>query len=375
MNKVIIEKDNLQHNINVIKNRVGGFRNDKGKGIKIIAVLKGNAYGMDTLLVARRLIDNNINFFAVSEVTEAIYLRNKGFQNPILLLQSTKIKETLEKIVEHNLIATVSSTEEIELLNEIAKKENKTVDAHLKIDTGFGRFGFYIDEESARKLSEVLHKCENLRVTGTYSHFIESYSDSDKITRKQFNDFIDVIALLKKNKIETGLLHICNSSALFKYPEMYLNAVRVGSAFTGRLQISNLTGLKKVGYFETKVCEIRELKKDSTVGYSGTAKLNRDTKIAIAEAGYAEGIGVTGPKDSVRLIDKLRKIKLALTTLSQDGRKYVTINNKQYPILGRIGMKNFMIDITGSNDVQVGNKIKVDVNLLFVDSKIKRQEI
>lgn len=375
MNKVIIEKDNLQHNINVIKNRVGGFRNDKGKGIKIIAVLKGNAYGMDTLLVARRLIDSNINFFAVSEVTEAIYLRNKGFQNPILLLQSTKIKETLEKIVEHNLIATVSSTEEIELLNEIAKKENKTVDAHLKIDTGFGRFGFYIDEESARKLSEVLHKCENLRVTGTYSHFIESYSDSDKITRKQFNDFIDVIALLKKNKIETGLLHICNSSALFKYPEMYLNAVRVGSAFTGRLQISNLTGLKKVGYFETKVCEIRELKKDSTVGYSGTAKLNRDTKIAIAEAGYAEGVGVTGPKDSVRLIDKLRKIKLALTTLSQDGRKYVTINNKQYPILGRIGMKNFMIDITGSNDIQVGNKIKVDVNLLFVDSKIKRQEI
>lgn len=374
MNKVIIEKDNLQHNINVIKNRVGGFRNDKGKGIKIIAVLKGNAYGMDMLLVARRLLDSNINFFAVSEVWEALYLREKGFSNPILLLQSTKIKETLEQIVENNLTATVSSNDEIKLLNEIAKNKNKIVDIHLKIDTGFGRFGFYIDEDAAVALHEVLVKCNNVKVTGTYSHFIESYSDDSKITRMQFNSFIDTIALLKKNKVETGLLHICNSSALFKYPDMYLNAVRIGSAFTGRLQISNLTGLKKVGYLETKVCEIRTLKAGTTIGYSGTHKLKQDTKVAIAEAGYADGVGVTGPKDSVRLIDKLRKIKLALTTLVQDGRKYVTINNKQYPILGRIGMKNFMIDISNSN-VKIGDKIKVDVNLLFVDSKIKRQEI
>lgn len=374
MNKVIIEKDNLQHNINVIKNRVGGFRNDKGKGIKIIAVLKGNAYGMDMLLVARRLIDSNINFFAVSEASEALYLREKGFSNPILLLQSTKVRETLEQIVEHNLTATVSSNEEIKLLNDIAKSKNKTVDVHLKIDTGFGRFGFYVDENMAVALRELLSNCNNIKVTGTYSHFIESYSDSDKITRKQFNDFIDAIALLKKNKIETGLLHICNSSALFKYPEMYLNAIRIGSAFTGRLQISDITGLKKVGYLETRVCEIRTLKAGTTVGYSGTIKLKEDTKVAIAEAGYAEGVGVTGPKDSVRLIDKLRKIKTALATLTKDGRKYVTINSKQYPILGRIGMKNFMIDISNSN-VKIGDKIKVDVNLLFVDSKIKRQEI
>ena len=97
-------------------------------------------------------------------------------------------------------------------------------------------------------------------------------------------------------------------------------------------------------------------------------------KVAIVEAGYADGIGVTGPKDSVRLIDKLRKIKLALSTLGKDGKMYVTINEKRYPILGRIGMKNFMIDVSDS-DVKVGDKVKVDVNLIFVDSKIKRQEI
>lgn len=374
MNRVIIEKANLEHNIKLIKDKVKDFRNDKGESVKIIAVIKGNAYGMDALLLARRLLDNNINFFAVSELDEALFLRNNNFSNPILLLQSTSNEETLMQIVENNLIATISSLEEIEILNKIAKKQNKNVEAHLKVDTGFGRFGFIIDEEKATKLANSLNECGNVKITGTYSHFIESYSDDDKLTKKQFDDFIETIAVLKKHKIEIGLLHICNSSALFKYPQMYLNAVRVGSAFTGRLQISNITGLKKVGYFETKVCEIRELKENTTVGYSGTVRLKKNTRVAIAEAGYADGIGVTGPKDSVRLIDKLRKIKLALNTLGKDGKTYVTINEKKYPILGRIGMKNFMIDISDS-DVKIGDKIKVDVNLIFVDSKIKRQEI
>lgn len=374
MNRVVIEKANLEHNIKLIKDKVRNFRNDKGESVKIIAVIKGNAYGMDSLLVARRLIDNNINFFAVSELDEAIYLRNNNFTNSILLLQSTSSEEVLKQVVQNNLVATIGSLEEAELLNKIAKEQNKNVEAHLKIDTGFGRFGFFIDENNVLELANTLNKCENLKITGTYSHFIESYASDAKLTKEQFDKFIDVIAILKKNKIETGMLHICNSSALFKYPEMYLNAVRVGSAFTGRLQISNVTGLKRVGYFETTVCEIKELKKDTTVGYSATCKLKKDTKVAITTAGYAEGIGVTGPKDSVRLIDKLRKIKLALTTLKQDGRTFVTINDKKYPIIGRIGMKNFMIDISDS-DVKVGDKVKVDVNLIFVDSKIKRQEI
>ena len=374
MNRVIIEKEKLEHNIKLIKDKVKNFHNDKGESVKIIAVIKGNAYGMDSLLVAKKLIENNIDFFAVSEISEAIRLRENNFTNSILLLQSTSLEKDVQEIVKHNLIATIGSFDAIEILDKVAKSQNKIVEAHLKIDTGFGRFGFLIDNEVVSYLFEALNKCENIKITGTYSHFIESYANDDKLTRKQFNKFIDNVELLKKNKIETGMLHICNSSAVFKYPEMYLNAIRVGSAFTGRLQISNVTGLKRVGYFETAVCDIKNLKKGTTIGYSGTAKLMHDSKVAIAEAGYAEGIGVTGPKDSVRLIDKLRKIKIALKTLKQDGKIYVEIADKKYPILGRIGMKNFMIDITNS-DVKIGDKIKLDVNLIFVDSNIKRQEI
>ena len=202
MNRVIIEKANLEHNIKLIKDKVRDFRNDKGESVKIIAVIKGNAYGMDSLLIARRLIDNNINFFAVSELEEAIYLRNNNFNNPILLLQSTSNEEVLNQIVENNLVATISSLEEIEFLNRIAKEQNKNVEAHLKIDTGFGRFGFFIDENNVQELANTLNKCENLKITGTYSHFIESYANDDKLTRQQFNKFIDVVAILKKIRLK-----------------------------------------------------------------------------------------------------------------------------------------------------------------------------
>lgn len=376
MSQIVIEEANLQHNIEVIKEKIKNKADDKGTPVKIIAVLKGNAYGMGTEIVAKKLLDNNIDFFAVTEVQEAVELRNQGFQNDILILNSTCIKEEVETIVEQNLIATIGSLEAIQILNKVATEKQKTINCHLKIDTGFCRFGFSASEiiknnEFLETLKHTIEAATNLKITGTYSHFQESYANDEKTTREQFNKFLDAIAKLKSQKIETGMLHICNSSAFFKYSDMYLNAVRIGSAFSGRLQISNPTGLKRVGYLESKVCEIKELKKGDKIGYSGTCMLKKDTKIAIVEAGYAEGIGVSGPKDSVRLIDKLRAIKRELLTLFKDGTRYVTINEKKYPILGRVGLKNFMIDITKS-DVQIGDAVRIEINIMLTNQKVKR---
>ena len=389
MSQIIIEKAKLQHNIDIIKEKTKNIIDDKGNPLRVIAVLKGNAYGMGVEIVAKKLLDNNINFFAVTEVEEALELRNKGFTNEILVLNSTCIKEEVEKIVDNNLIATAGSIEVIQILDEIAKQKSKIANCHLKIDTGFCRFGFNADElinankeiqsvdtnnsqtNLLCKLKQELENRKNIKIVGTYSHFQESYSNDDKITRKQLNKFLDVIAKLKESKIETGILHICNSSAFFKYREMYLNAVRIGSAFSGRLQISNTTGLQKVGFLESRICEIKELKKGDKVGYSGTCKLNKDSKIAIVEAGYSDGVGVTGPKDSVRLIDKLRALKKDLIALTKDGTRYVEIKEKKYPILGRIGMKNFMIDISNS-DIQIGEKVKIDISLVLANQKVER---
>lgn len=376
MNQIVIEESKLQHNIDIIKDKIKNIVDDKGNPLKIIAVLKGNAYGMGIQNVAQKLLDNNIDFFAVTEVDEAIELRTLGFDNEILILNSTCIREDIERIVDNNLTATIGSIDALTLLDDVAKDKQKRVKYHLKIDTGFCRFGIDSEKicESKDFLDLLKHEIEskkNVDLCGTYSHFQESYAKDEKTTRNQFKKFLNTIAKLKSVNINPGILHICNSSAFFKYREMYMNAVRIGSAFSGRLQISNSTGLQRLGYLESNVCEIKEVKKGSKVGYSGTHKLKKNTKIAVVEAGYFDGIGLSGPKDSVRLIDKLRVIKNGIMLINKNGTRYATINEKKYPILGRIGMKNFMIDISDT-DIEVGTKVKIDINLMLANQKIKR---
>lgn len=370
MNRIIIEKDKVEHNINIIKDKVKLLNPTP----KIIAVIKGNAYGMDAILFAQKLLDNNIDFFAVSEISEARKLRENNFNNEILLLESTCIENEIDEIIKLDLIATIGSINALKLLSQKAKSANKIVEAHLKLDTGFGRFGFILNEENILELKKELTEANNVKIVGTYSHFSESYANDKKTTFKQYEIFMKNVNLLKENDIQTGMLHICNSSAFFKYPRMYLDAVRIGSAFTGRLQIKEPTGLKRVGYLESEICEIRDMKKGSKIGYSGTCKLKKDSKVAIIEAGYEAGVGVTGPKDVVRIIDKLRSIKSIFITFIQDKRMYVRINDTLCPVLGRIGMKNMMVDVTDT-EIKVGDKVQIPINLIFANSNIKRQEL
>ena len=369
MNKIIIESDKLQNNIDIILNRA----NKAEPTPTIIGVLKGNGYGMGILILAKKLIDNGIDFFAVSSIDEAKLLRDSGFDNSILLMESTVLDDEISDILDYNLIATVGSMEAVKKLNDAAKLHDKVVEAHLKIDTGFGRFGFVVTDNDVSNILNAFDGVDFVKVTGTYSHFAESYSNEGKSTLRQFNMFMNIVASLKQANFDTGLLHICNSSAFFKYPYMFLDAVRIGSAFTGRLQISDSTNLKKVGYLESTVCEVKSLPKGYKIGYSSTAKLVRDSKVAIVTAGYMDGVGLSGPRDSVRIVDKLRKLKMCLFSFLRDERFFVEINDNKYPVLGRIGMRNLMVDVTDSK-VKEGDKVKIDVKLVLVNDFINRQE-
>ena len=291
INRVVIEAEKLQHNIEVIKNRISAV---DGNTPKIIAVLKGNAYGMGYKNVAQKLIENGIDMFAVSEVSEALEMRELGIQNEILVLNSTNSLEEAKLIVKNNLTATIDSIEELKLFQKICEDENANIKYHIKVDTGFSRFGFLynelLKEEFVDSLKETIEKCNRLKQTGIYTHFIESYANNSSTTIEQFNRFEKVVEYLKSKGIDVGLRHVANSSAFFKYPNMYLDAVRIGSAFSGRLQIAENTGLFRIGYFESEVCEIRELPSGATIGYSGTFKLKHAAKVAVVEAGYSDGI-------------------------------------------------------------------------------------
>ena len=280
LKSLVINKHNLKHNIKRIKEIAEETgRNENHKNIKIIAVVKGNGYGLGLIPYSKMLIDNGISFLAVSTVEEAIALREAGITAKILMLSSTAVKKDVEKLVEKDIIITIGSKQAGDIAEEIGKKLNKKVDAHLKIDTGFGRYGFVYDKKE--EIKQALTNWSNIKIQGTFSHFSLAFYEKNKYSEEQFKRFIDVIEYLKENKCETGMLHICNSSAFLKFKHMRLNAVRVGSAFLGRIAIPNIYGLKKIGYLKSNGAEIKTLEKGYNVGYSNSFTTKKQTKIAI----------------------------------------------------------------------------------------------
>ena len=370
MKALVIEKKDLVHNIERIKKHAElNGPDDSGRNVKIIAVVKSNGYGLGIVEFTKFLIDNGISFFAVSTVEEALKLRNAGIKQDILMLSTTAIKEDVKKLIDNNIIISIGSKEDIKVAEEIAKEEKKRIRAHLKIDTGFGRYGFiYSDRDS---MVEALKSIENLEIEGTFSHFSVSFFN-DKYTKLQFDRFINVIEVLKMNDIKTGMLHICNSSAFIKFPNMHLNAVRVGSAFLGRIAFRNNLGLKKIGYLESEVSEIKELPKGFNIGYSNTYKTKKDTKIALIPTGYMDGVNLETGRDMFRWVDKLRYIVRDVKDFFKNQNMYVKIGDNKCKILGRIGTYHVVCDITGK-DVKIGEKVVFNINTKYVDSSIRRE--
>lgn len=370
MNTLVINKEDLRHNINKIKEYAKkSGQDDAGKDVKIIAVVKGNGYGMGIVEYTKFLIDNGISMFAVSTMEEALKLRKEGIKEEILMLSSTAIEDDVRTLVKNKIILTIGSKEDIIIAEKIGKEENQTIRVHLKIDTGFGRYGFvYLKRD---EMVEALKNIQNVKIEGTYTHFSISFFD-EKYTKLQFKRFIDVIEVLKMNKIETGMLHVCNSSAFVKYREMHLNAVRIGSAFLGRLSFENNVGLKKIGYLESAVSEIKDLPKGFNVGYSNTYKTKTETKIAVIPCGYMDGINIINNRDMFRTIDKLRYIVRDIKDFFKKQKIYIKIKDKNYEIIGRIGTYHIICNISNS-DIKIGDKVIINVNPKFVDSSIRRE--
>lgn len=368
-----INKKDLKHNINVIKKIIKkDISDDNGKNPKIIGVVKGNGYGLGLIEFSKFLINNGITTLAVSSVDEALELRKSKVEEDIMLLAGTGIKSELEKLVNNKIIISLTSFDDIEALKKVLKNKEIIPKVQIKIDTGFNRYGFKY--EDLDKLIEVLKKSKNFEIVGTFSHFSYAYSKKEEYTKNQFELFIKCIEKLKKNGIDTGMLHICNSSAFLKYPEMYLNAVRVGSAFLGRMQIKNVYGLKKIGKFYISISEIKNVKKGDTIGYSNSEKIKKDGKIAIAQVGYIDGLNSGKYNDTFKLIDKIRIFKNSLLDIFKDKHIYYRINDEKCRVLGKLGMNHIVLDIT-DKDVKIGDEIEIDISPLSVNSKVRREYI
>ncbi len=359
-----ISSEDLEFNIETIKKRAGNT--------KIIAVIKGNGYGLGLKEFAEFLLQHGISDLAVSSVEEAVELKKLNLDATVLCLESTAIREEIEELLDNDVTITIGNLESAKTLNELAKEKNKKAHVHLKIDTGFSRYGILYSNKE--EILNTIKECTSLFVDGVYSHFSYAYSKKDDFMNLQFSRFMSVKNFLEANDISIPIYHIANSSAFLKNEEMFMDAVRIGSAFLGRISVENTIGLKRIGILKSRVVEIKKLEKGTTIGYGNSYKLKKSSNIAIIPLGYADGLNVGNRNDTFKFIDKLRLLKNSLVYFLKDDRIYVQIKDKKYPVVGKIGMNHIAVNI-GNDDIKIGEEIKIDVSPIFVSSKIRREYI
>ena len=355
MKAYVVEREHLAQNIRAI-------REEAGESI-VWAVLKGNGYGLGVVQMAELMRENGIDHFAVTEAREARLLRGAGFEeSPILMLRQTMEPELIHELLDLQVIFTVGSSAAAEALDAVAAERSAMAEVHLKIDTGMGRYGFKPEELPA--LLEVYACRKNIVVGGIYTHFNCAFCD-DKRTQKQYTAFRRVVMAIGEAGFEVGMVHCCNSAAFLKFPQMRSDAVRIGSAFLGRLSFQDGLGLKRIGHAEATIEELRQLQPGDTVGYGAGWRAKRPTKIAVLSIGWYHGFGAEKGRDLFGIRDCIREILHNLRWIFTGKRLHVCVNGALCSVLGHVGMVNTIVDVTDV-DCKIGDLAVLQVNPLQV---------
>ena len=354
MKGYIAEKALLDGNMAFIRRHAGNAA--------VYGVIKGDGYGLGLIPMAQYLQAQGITRFCVTEVTEVRALRDAGFREAeILMMRETCLTEELEELLALGAVATVGTPETAEKLAQVALAAGTAFPCHVKIDTGMGRYGFLPHETEA---VAAVYRTEGLDVQGIYTHFNSAYDD-EKATRSQFAAYQSVLTCLAEQGIAPGVRHCCNSSAFLKYPEMHLDAVRLGSAVLGRLAFGGFPELRPVGWCEAQVELIRELPVGHSVGYGAGWTAKRPTRIAVFSVGYFHGFGAPARNDLYRFMDCLIGVLSNIKAFLTRKAIYVTINGKAARVLGHVGMVQTICDVTDI-PCQVGDTVIIDINPLKV---------
>ena len=322
-----IDLDAIADNIKAIRGLVG-------RKVKIMGVVKANAYGHDALEVAPLLLQNGAYFLAVARLDEGIELRQANIKAPILILGLT-LKEELPSLLSYDLTPTVCNMEMVELLSKLATKRKKIVKVHIKVDTGLGRIG--VLPENAVDFVQRVQGMKNIQIEGIFTHFAVAYEKDKSYTEEQFAKFIAVLNALEEKGIRIPLKHTANSPAILDLPHVYLDMVRPGLGIYGfysSSEVRRVIKLKPALKFKTRIVYLKRLPAGKSISYGRTYNTASETLVATLPVGYADGY----PR-----------------LLSNNGE--VSIRDSKSPVIGRIAMDQTMIDVTHIPDVKIGEEV------------------
>lgn len=359
---------NLKINSSSIKKNLEKIRSINEN---VICVIKDDAYSLKIEKILPILIKNNCNYFAVAYLEEAVkvYKILKNFKNlnkknncNVMTLNYVEPKK-LEVAIKNGIEITIFSKKQfydyIDILNNF--KKNICLKIHIKINSGMNRLGF--DENEVFEIIKEIKKINSeflkdkkfkLEIISIFSHISEAENKTE--TEKQVKKFEKILKIFDDNKIKYKYRHLQASPLLFKYEKKYnYDFCRVGMAIYGLEPLSYDVGLENAILVESKIINIREVKKDEKVSYGNKGILKRDSKVGIVAIGYAHGL----PKQ----IENKKNCA------------YVLVNDKKANILGEICMDMIFIDLTDIQDVKIGDEVLIVGNKKSWKNKITLRQM
>ena len=321
-----VDLDAVRYNLEQTKKLVG-------EETSVLVVVKGNAYGHGIFEVSETLKDIGVDFLGVATLDEALYLRERGINVPVLILGSV-LQHELEPAIKNNITLTLCDIELAKALNQIASQLNKIPNVHIKIDTGMGRIGVW-HEEAFDFVKEVAG-LKNIFIEGIYTHF--SIAGRDKFfTTYQIDSFTTLLQRLRRAGIEISRCHAANSLATVSLKKSHLNLVRPGIIIYGMYPKKNFSRklhLKPALSLKTRVVFLKKTPAGRSISYGRTYITQKSTVIATLPIGYADGYG--------RILSNKAK---------------VLVKGQRAPVVGKVTMDQTMIDVGHIEGIKLGDEV------------------
>ena len=325
-----------EYNFNIIR--------EKAKGSRVCCVVKADGYGHGAKVLSKLYESLGADYLAVSNIDEAEELRDFGINLPILILGYTPVHDA-KRLLKLNLTQAVYSLDFAKALSERCCELNGTLKVHIKIDTGMSRIGFMCQSfpRDNSSVNEIFEACslKGLQAEGIMAHFsvADEGEEGRAYTEKQIENFEYTVKALKEKGVEFDIIHHANSAGTEDYENAHKTMVRAGIILYGLAPSDKLQGalpLMPLMTLKTSVASVKKIYKGTTVSYGRTFEAEEDMTVATVTIGYADGY---------------------FRDFSNKG--YMLLKGKKCKILGRVCMDQTIIDVSGIENVKIGDEVIV----------------
>jgi len=320
-----VDLEAFRHNLQVVKSLAGQA--------SVWPVLKANAYGHGARAIARVCEAEKVERIGVGDSSEALELRDAGINTPLLVL-GTVVDSEINSLLQHDIEVGVHSELRALQLSEAARAAGQRLGVHLKIDTGMTRLG--VLPEAALRVAQTVCSEPWLELRGVMTHFASAGGYNDDFTAQQEICFAQTIDILRNQQIPIPHVHCANSAALFTGEKVFGNAVRPGISLYGvmPLALTDDYALKPVLSLQAQVVFLKDIKKNTAVGYGGRWQAAKDTRLAVLPIGYNDGVPYR---------------------LGAEGQGEVLLRGQRCPIVGAISMDYCTVDVGHVAELDVGD--------------------